>query len=287
MIHYYTINSDTRCRNELPTSVRRVYFERTNTGGSTIYLFHNKVDGPGDNLSLHAFGWISATYASEIRPLAREGWCNFYPALSKALDKPTIVFTDDLTEEVNVVHAAATTNFERQTQHWKEPFVASTDASPQTDNKEVTMGEFNPYSAAAEQQARLSQKGNRVSNLKQTCTTALSTAVDNNKAAAGNAAYLTAGKIANDQVTKLAAGHLPLMVRGYANTPVGKLVTANIAQMLIQHFKPSQKAANRLAEAMVTQAYAELIATAGVEEFVDGLLSDPKIAKAMKAMGDD
>lgn len=152
------------------------------------------------------------------------------------------------------------------------------------------MGAFDPYSAAAEQQARLaasaSKQGKNVNNVKQACSNALATVAENNKSAAVDAGYLTAGTIANNQFSKVASKHLPMMVRGYADTPFGKLVLANVAQQAVQHFKPGNKTALRLTEAMMTSAMAEVIGSTGIEELIDGFLSDPKIAKALTTVGD-
>lgn len=309
---FHKVEGNYKCSDSPPWDPIRVWFQRSFTNSGTIYLFDGRPSQPiKSNYADHAFGWISQSKAPHIWLPKRQGWCNFWPQMSQEGEALTaledganndgyIEFTDDVafndedldngddnlgnTNEDVLRTLAERTDFKVQNQHWLTPTVTALAVSAQP--KEEAMADFDPYAAKAAQQARLSgaKQGNVVSNLKSTCTSMATTAVDNNKSAAVSAAYLTAGKIANDQVTKLANGHLPVFVRGYAATPLGKLVTANIAQLLIQHFKPKSEGANKLADAMVTQAYTELLATAGIEEFVDSLLNDPKIAKALKTV---
>lgn len=62
---------------------------------------------------------------------------------------------------------------------------------------------------------------------------------------------------------------------------------ANMAQVAAQHFKPSNAALQKLVAAMTTQAYAEVIQTAGVEEFVEKLLANDKIKGALTSVSSD
>jgi len=70
-----------------------------------------------------------------------------------------------------------------------------------------------------------------------------------NLSAAKYAGYLEAGRLANKQLTKVLSKRLPMMVRGYADTPVGRLVTANIAVMALAHFRPEDRILAKLAAA--------------------------------------
>lgn len=116
---------------------------------------------------------------------------------------------------------------------------------------------------------------------------ATETLVRNNKVAVISAGYLEAGRVANSRVTKLIAPKLPALARGYADTPIGRLVVANLAQVLQQQFRPENTALAKLTTAMVTQAYSEMLGNLKIDELLDELLSDKKIAAAMTAAGDE
>lgn len=306
----------------VPDGSQRVWYQRTATGSGTIYLFANKPKQRVTSwYAEQAFGWIAEWASTNIWLPSEEGWCNFWNRNSSAariiegLDPNKnsifaehyyIEFTDDikyrLRDNTIMTSLGQVTNHRRQNQHWRTRAVVAsavlaapygavdgdvTDTKPKS--KPLHEGEpmgFDPQSVLADQQRRLSaQQGtSKVNNLKQACSSALSNVVDNNKAAAVDAGFLTAGTIANNQFSKVASKHLPMLVRGYADTPFGKLVLANAAQMLVQHFKPNHKTAARLTEAMMTSAMAEVIGSTGIEDLIDGFLSDPKIAKALSTV---
>lgn len=112
-------------------------------------------------------------------------------------------------------------------------------------------------------------------------TTVLGNIGRTNLSAAKSAAFLEAGRIANKEVTKLAAKVLPIMVRGYADTPFGRLLTANVAVMAAAHFRPEDDKLQQLVEAMQVQAYQELLQTLEIDEFLESLLESPKIKTAL------
>lgn len=68
-----------------------------------------------------------------------------------------------------------------------------------------------------------------------------------NTKAAGDAAYLETGRIANNVVIKMITARLPFMARFYAKTPFGKLATANAAIALVQQLRPNDERLQRLA----------------------------------------
>jgi hypothetical protein len=105
--------------------------------------------------------------------------------------------------------------------------------------------------------------------------------INNNKSAASQAGYLEAGRIANNQFTKLAAKSLPMMLRGYADTAVGKLVIANLAQMAASHLRPQDATLAKLTGAMTVAAYQGVIQTVDIEGWLNELLGSPEIKRAM------
>lgn len=108
--------------------------------------------------------------------------------------------------------------------------------------------------------------------------------VANNKSVAVNAAYMEAGRIANNQVTKLVAAKAPLMVKGYVDTPVGKVVLANLTVMAVEQFRPTDVKLKKVSVAMMTQAYQELIQTVDIEGMLNELTSSDGIKAALAAV---
>ncbi len=102
-----------------------------------------------------------------------------------------------------------------------------------------------------------------------------------NKQLAKSAAYLEAGRIANNKLTQLVGPKLPMMFRGYAEHPLFKVLMANLALTAIQKYKADNGAANKLGFAMVTQAYAETFQSFDIEGLIDGFLSDSALGKAL------
>lgn len=102
-----------------------------------------------------------------------------------------------------------------------------------------------------------------------------------NFSAAKTAAVMEAGRIANVEITKVLAKRLPMMVKGYADTPAGRLVVANLAGVALQQFRPDDARLKALVDAMQVQAYQELLQTIDIEGFIDGLLENPKIKNAV------
>lgn len=105
-----------------------------------------------------------------------------------------------------------------------------------------------------------------------------------NLSAAKYAGYLEAGRLANKQLTKVLSKRLPMMVRGYADTPVGRLVTANIAAMALAHFRPEDRILAKLAKAAQVQAYQELLQNLEIEGFLDELMESSSMKAAIKKL---
>lgn len=105
-----------------------------------------------------------------------------------------------------------------------------------------------------------------------------------NKEMAKSAAYLEAGRIVNNKLVQVVTPKLPMLARGYAQTPVGKLAMANLMLMGVQRFKPENQQLAKLGYAAVTQAYTEAFQSLDIEGLIDGFLKDSAIASAMGVM---
>jgi hypothetical protein len=115
-------------------------------------------------------------------------------------------------------------------------------------------------------------------------TMLIKSAFDRNKRAVANAGFLEAGRIANKKVTEVLAKKAPLAVRGYIDTPVGRLVLANMTMMAMEQFRPNDRAAMRLAESMTVTAYMECIQHFDIEGIIDGLMNSTQVKRAMSLL---
>lgn len=99
--------------------------------------------------------------------------------------------------------------------------------------------------------------------------------VSANTAAAKMAASITIGNLLNTRVQKVVTPKLPMMVRGYADTPLGKAAMANLVSAAIVQFMPTNEKAMLAANAMVQSAMLEFTASFNIEamvnEMIDGL----------------
>jgi hypothetical protein len=105
--------------------------------------------------------------------------------------------------------------------------------------------------------------------------------VTDNADAMKTAAYLEAGTILNTQLGKIASAKLPLMLRGYANTPVGALVIANLFNVAITQFRPDDKLLGRLAQASLEAAHLDAIRALDINGLIDELLSVEAVKRAL------
>lgn len=117
--------------------------------------------------------------------------------------------------------------------------------------------------------------------------TMTSSIVNKNVSLAGSAAMLEAGSLANKAITKLVSKKAPVMVRGYVDTPLGRLVTANLAQLALQQFRPGDVRLQKLTDAMILTAYQELISTIDLDSMLDQLLDDKQVKKALDKVSKD
>lgn len=112
----------------------------------------------------------------------------------------------------------------------------------------------------------------------------LNSFISSNKEAAKSAAYMEAGRMANDKAAQVLSKKAPMMVRGYVDTPVGKVVISNLAAMALEQLRPGDKRAATLAKAMQVQAYSELIRTVDLEGMLDEILNNVTVKKALKTL---
>ena len=93
-----------------------------------------------------------------------------------------------------------------------------------------------------------------------------------NKSAVVNAAKLEAGKIALTQITKVAAKKAPFMIKGYIDTPIGRVVIANLLSVAVDQYAPSNQKAKAVADAAMEAAMLEMVQSFNIAEMIDEMV---------------
>jgi hypothetical protein len=98
---------------------------------------------------------------------------------------------------------------------------------------------------------------------------------------AKQALTLEAARVLNVQLLKVIEPKLPIMVRGYAKTALGKAVIANALNIAMEAALPNlapNDPRKKIAEAAVVMSYQEFLAGFKAEELLDELFSNPALA---------
>lgn len=138
---------------------------------------------------------------------------------------------------------------------------------------EAPVKESNPV--AQSNQNSTNQENKIMSNVK---TTAVAV-VGKNKSAALTVAKLEAGRIAVKQVSKLVTPKLPMLVRGYADTEIGRLVIANLFNFAVTQFAPQNKNAVLVADAMLEGAMLDALQSLNVEALINDVVGKVDLSK--------
>jgi hypothetical protein len=93
-----------------------------------------------------------------------------------------------------------------------------------------------------------------------------------NKEAIKDSGKIIAGNIINNRLEQVIVPKLPLMVRGYASTPLGRAALANVIAGVIIHTMPTNDKAILAAECMIQSASLELASSFNIEEMINDLL---------------
>lgn len=101
--------------------------------------------------------------------------------------------------------------------------------------------------------------------------------VNTNVDAAKVAASITAGKTLNKVVADKVTPQLPMLVRGYANTALGRVVIANIADFAVKQFLPTNEKAQIASKAMMEAAMVELLESFDFESIVNDIVSSVEL----------
>lgn len=101
---------------------------------------------------------------------------------------------------------------------------------------------------------------------------ALTNLITDNKAAAKQAAYNEAGRLALKKIIQIAGKKAPLMVRGYIDTPLGALLAANLASVAAAQLRPQDATLKKLTASMTVMAYQSALADLDIEGMIDEML---------------
>ena len=93
-----------------------------------------------------------------------------------------------------------------------------------------------------------------------------------NKSAVVNAAKLEAGKIALTQITKVAAKKAPFIIKGYIDTPIGRVVIANLLSVAVDQYAPNNQKAKAVASAAMEAAMLEMVQSFNIAEMIDEMV---------------
>ena len=101
--------------------------------------------------------------------------------------------------------------------------------------------------------------------------------VNDNVEAAKNAAVISAGKALNAAIAEKVKGQLPLMARGYAETPIGAIVIANLVNFAVQNFAAHNDKARWVADAMLQAAMVDFVSSFNIESMLKEVLDTAKV----------
>lgn len=98
------------------------------------------------------------------------------------------------------------------------------------------------------------------------------TLVGQNKDALILASKIQVGKSLNTKVTKMIAPKLPMMVRGYADSPIATAAMANIVSFAVKQYMPDNAKANAVADLMVQSSAFQVMEGFDIEGMLNELL---------------
>lgn len=145
------------------------------------------------------------------------------------------------------------------------------------DEVSMCMDTFKEYAskdvqhALETKQTKTTKKETFMSKLK---TTTLNT-LEQNKQAAIIAAKVDAGRIINKQVIKQLKPHVPMLLRGYLDTPLAPVIAANVVAMIGNHTDNSK--VKKVSELMLLGAADATVQSFNLDKIIDDVLAGIKL----------
>lgn len=146
-----------------------------------------------------------------------------------------------------------------------------------TDKVSMCMDTFKEYASKDIQhvletkQTKTTKKETFMSKLK---TTTLNT-LEQNKQAAIIAAKVDAGRIINKQIIKQLKPHVPMLLRGYLDTPLAPVIAANVVAMIGNHTDNSK--VKKVSELMLLGAADATVQSFNLDKIIDHVLAGIKL----------
>lgn len=139
-------------------------------------------------------------------------------------------------------------------------------------NAEFTLLPLDNVTKQAVQSQTSSANAQTTENKGKNTMTKIANIVAANKSAVVNAAKLEAGKIALTQITKVAAKKAPFMIKGYIDTPIGRVVIANLLSVAVDQYAPTNQKAKAVAGAAMEAAMLEMVQSFNIAEMIDEMV---------------
>jgi len=106
--------------------------------------------------------------------------------------------------------------------------------------------------------------------------------VNANTDAAKVAAAITAGRTINNVVTAKVVPKLPMLVKGYADTPLGRVVMANVIDFAVKQYMPTNRKANYASDAAMQAAMVDFLADFDIEGMLEDVLNSVTMPEEVK-----
>ncbi|QPB12159.1 hypothetical protein [Providencia phage PSTCR5] len=113
--------------------------------------------------------------------------------------------------------------------------------------------------------------------------TTFSTILAENKAAAINAGEMETGRLVVNRIVAVVKKRAPLMVKGYIDTPVGRIAVANLFAALVREYLPDNALAGRAADGAVKSAAYEVLRDIDIPAILEEVLAGFKEAEPAPA----
>lgn len=109
--------------------------------------------------------------------------------------------------------------------------------------------------------------------------TTLSAVIAENKAAAINAGEMETGRLVVNRIVAVVKKRAPMMIKGYIDTPVGRIAVANLFATLVREYMPDNALAGRAADGAVKSAAYEVLRDIDIPAMIEEVLAGFKEAE--------
>lgn len=109
--------------------------------------------------------------------------------------------------------------------------------------------------------------------------TTLSAVLAENKAAAINAGEMETGRLVVNRIVAVVKKRAPMMIKGYIDTPVGRIAVANLFATLVREYMPDNALAGRAADGAVKSAAYEVLRDIDIPAMIEEVLAGFKEAE--------